>query len=501
MFLAAALCGMLLPMSFAYDIAEAVRSGQRSAVEVIQEALARADVAQTRLNAFITIAADEALSRAHAIDAKRAAGEPLGALAGVPIVVKDNICTKGIRTTAASRSLEHFIPPYNATVVARLEQADAIILAKSNLDEFGMGGSNENSAFGAARNPWNEAYVPGGSSGGSAAAVAAGVAPLALGTDTGGSVRQPAAFNGLVGFKPTYGSLSRYGVIAFASSLDQVGVLARSNRDVALAMQVMAGHDPYDATSLTETPPHFAEALEAENLQGLRVGIIKELSDEGNSPGVRQAFEHTCSRLQELGAELHNISMPNAKYGIAAYYLVAPAEASSNLARYDGTIYGLRSGDNRLGQAEVMQRTRAQGFGEEVRRRVLIGTYALSAGYYDAYYGKALKVRRVLANDFAKAFEHVDVLLTPTTPSPAYKLGQKASDPLAMYLDDIDTVLANLVGVGGISVPAGFAENNMPCGVEFLAPVMEDMRLLRVSAVLERHLGSDFAPLAPFASL
>jgi aspartyl-tRNA(Asn)/glutamyl-tRNA(Gln) amidotransferase subunit A len=485
----------MLSLMFAYEIAEAVRSGKKTAEEITREALAKADKVQRECNAFITIAHESALTRAKDLDARRAKGETLGALAGVPVVVKDNICTKGIKTTAGSKSLEHFIPPYNATVVERLESAGAIVIAKANLDEFGMGGSNENSAYGSAKNPWDTSRVPGGSSGGSAVAVATGVAPIALGTDTGGSVRLPAAFNGTIGFKPTYGRLSRYGVIAFASSLDQVGVLCRSSRDLALAMDVMGGHDAYDATSLQNDQPAFEHGLELP-LKGLKVGTVKELSGEGNSAGILAAMERTKQTLVNLGATVGEASLPTAPYGIATYYLVAPAEASSNLARFDGMVYSTRLGENKLGQADVMMKSRGATFGAEVRRRILMGTYALSAGYYDAYYGKALKVRRLIANDFEKAFKAFDLLMTPTGPSVAYKLGEKA-DPLAMYLMDIDTVLGNLIGLPAISVPAGLAEDNLPCGVHFFAPALQDEKLMGLVKGLEQAKGTTFTPLAP----
>jgi aspartyl-tRNA(Asn)/glutamyl-tRNA(Gln) amidotransferase subunit A len=483
----------MLALMFAHEIAEQVRSGQRSAEEVTREALAKAEAVQAKTNAFITIAHDYALAKARDLDAS--AEKSSSALAGVPVVIKDNICTKDILTTAGSKSLEGFIPPYSATVVERLERAGAVVIAKANLDEFGMGGSNENSAFGPAKNPWDTSRVPGGSSGGSAIAVATDVAPIALGTDTGGSVRLPAAFNGVIGFKPTYGRLSRYGVIAFASSLDQVGVICRSSRDLALTMDVMGGHDPHDATSLESDKPQFAEGLEG-SLQGLHIGIVKELSGEGNSQGILEALERTKKTLQSLGATVGEASLPTAPYGIATYYLVAPAEASSNLARFDAMVYSTRLGENKLGQAEVMMKSRGATFGKEVRRRILMGTYALSAGYYDAYYGKALKVRRLIAKDFEKAFTEFDLLMTPTAPSVAYKMGGKA-DPLAMYLMDIDTVLGNLVGLPAISLPAGTAENNMPCGVHFFAPALQDEKLVALAARLEHHAGTLFAPLAP----
>ncbi len=480
----------------AHKIAQEVCSGRVSAEEVVREALERAERVQKDLNAFLTVAHDAALEKARALDQKLASGDTLGPLAGVPIAVKDNICTAGIRTTAGSKSLETFVPPHSATVVARLEAAGAIVMAKTNLDEFGMGGSGENSAYGAMKNPWDSSKVPGGSSGGSAIAVSAGVVPLALGTDTGGSVRQPAAYTGLIGFKPTYGRLSRYGVVAFASSLDQIGVLCRSSQDLALAMDAASGHDPCEATSL-EVAPAFMEKLEANrSLEGLRVGVIQELSGEGNSAGIQRALERTAATLTSLGATIGEASIPNAPHGVAAYYLVGPAEASANLARFDAMLYSERVGENRSGQAEVMMRSRGEGFGPEVRRRILMGTYALSAGYYDAYYGKALKVRRLIADDFARAFETFDLLMTPTTPSTAYPLGKKSDDPLAMYLDDIDTVLANLVGIGAISIPAGTAEG-LPCGVQLFAPTLQDEKLVEVTARLERAAGETFSPVAP----
>lgn len=485
-------------MMFAYEIADAVRRKQQSVRSVVEGALARAETVQTKHNAFITIAHEHALARADALDNAISGGEDIGVLAGVPVVIKDNICTKGLRTTAGSTSLHAFVPPYSATVIERLEAAGAVIIAKANLDEFGMGGSCEHSLIGACSNAWDSTRIAGGSSGGSAVAVAAGVAPIALGTDTGGSVRRPAALNGVLGYKPTYGVLSRYGVIAFASSLDQVGVLARSNRDVALAMQVMAGRDSRDATSIAEPEVDFASALEDVDLTGVRIGVLQEMLGEGNSDGVRTAFASMMARLQDLGATVRDVSLPHSRHGVAAYYLVAPAEASSNLARYDGMIYSHRAGENALGQAEVMMRSRGQGFGEEVRRRVLIGTYALSAGYYDAYYGKALKVRRLIADDFTQAFEDVDLIATPTATAVAYKVGAKDDNPLSAYLDDISTVLANLAGIGALSVPAGRAEHDLPCGVQFHAPALADARLFKLSYALEQHQqDAHFAPLAP----
>ena len=484
---------MLSPMKFAHEIVADLKKGLYSVEKITQEALARAEAVQKDLNAFITMPTEQALERAKSLDKRLANGEDPGPLTGVPVVIKDNICTKGIRTTAASKSLEHFVPPYNATVIERLEHSGAIVIAKSNLDEFGMGGSNENSAFGPVKNAWNPDFVAGGSSGGSAVAVAAGVAPIAIGTDTGGSVRLPAAFNGVIGFKPTYGRLSRYGVIAYASSLDQVGVVCKSAKDLALVMNAMSGHDPQDSTSIQDYPQFYLPS--SDNLKGLRIGIIDELSAEGNTEGVLAALTKMKETLESLGASVSSVSLPTAPAGIAAYYLVAPAEASSNLARYDAMVYSSRLGENNQGQANVMMKSRGSTLGPEVRRRILMGTYALSAGYYDAYYGKALKVRRLIANDFEKAFANFDLLMTPTVPSTAYRFGEK-SDPLAMYLVDKDAVLANLVGLPAVSVPAGKAENDMPCGVQFLAPALQDEKLIGLTGVLEQALGESFAPLA-----
>jgi aspartyl-tRNA(Asn)/glutamyl-tRNA(Gln) amidotransferase subunit A len=472
-------------------IAREVRSGGRSALEVIDGALERA-AAKHDLNAFITLDESGARAAAARIDQLVGAGADPGPLAGVPVVVKDNILTEGLVTTAGSACLKDFVPPVDATVVKRLRDAGAVVIGKSNLDEFGMGSSNENSAFGPVVNPWNRGRVPGGSSGGSAASVAAGVVPLALGTDTGGSVRQPAAFCGVVGFKPTYGVLSRYGVIAFASSLDQVGVLTRSSADARLAMSVMAGGDPRDATSLLDAP----DFDEGEDIAGLRVGLVRELAGEGNSPETLEALARTISALEALGAEVADVELPHARHGVATYYLVATAEASSNLSRFDGTIYSARHGENALGQAQVMMRSRGLSMGLEVKRRILTGTYALSAGYYDAYYGKALRVRTLIAEDFARAFRSFGVLLTPTAPGPAFPLGSLRDDPLAMYLGDVDSCLANLAGLPAVSVPAGFSGEGLPCGAQLLGPPLADGRLLRVAAALERQAGASFAPVA-----
>ncbi len=508
---------MLGGMTSAWELAREVRAGRRSAAGVVENALRRAEAAAP-LNALLTVAADRARERARSVDATVAAGDDPGPLAGVPLVVKDNLCLEGVRTTAGSRSLEGFVPPYSATAVERLERAGAIVIAKANLDEFGMGSSNENSAFGPVRNPWDPERVPGGSSGGSAAAVAAGVVPLALGTDTGGSVRLPAAFCGVLGVKPTYGRVSRYGLIAYASSLDHIGVLSRSSRDAALALAVMAGVDARDGTSLeadtdalravaglaadgqSSAAPVAADGGGAGDLRGVRVAVVRELSGAGNASGVLQGLERTVAALRALGAEVVEASVPSVEHAVAAYYLVATAEASSNLARYDGMIYSTREGEDFEGQEAVMRRSRGLTLGREVRRRVLMGSFALSAGYYDAYYGKALKVRRVIADDLARAFEGADLLLTPTAPSAAYRLGEKVDDPLAMYLGDVCTCLANLSGLPAVSVPAGRTEEGLPTGVQLMAPALQEALLLRVSAALEARAGDAFAPLAPRAA-
>lgn len=496
-------------------IAAAVTSGEMRAADVVARSLERARAVQDRTNAFVTIADGPATARAEVVDRRVAAGEDLP-LAGVPVVVKDNMCTSGILSTAASRSLAGFVPPYSATVVVRLEAAGAIVVAKANCDEFGMGSSNENSAYGPVRNPWDESRVPGGSSGGSAVAVATGVAPIALGTDTGGSVRQPASFTGILGYKPTYGLLSRYGVMSYASSLDQVGVLARTTGDVRRVMEIMLGRDARDATSVdpgarlqaalrgVETRAGMRDAPgDRTPLAGLRVGIVAELAGDGNSPGVLAALGRTRSALQELGAIVVEVSLPHARYGVPTYYLIATAEASSNLSRYDGTIYGARVGEDAAGQAEATMATRGASLGPEVQRRVLMGTFALSAGYRDAYYGKALAVRRILADEIAAALGAVDVLLTPTAPSVAFGLGERVEDPLAMYVGDVDSCLANLAGIPAVSVPAGEGDDGLPCGVQFMAPALHDERLWRVAAALEGRADArgeaGFAPLAPTA--
>ncbi|OUZ11334.1 aspartyl/glutamyl-tRNA amidotransferase subunit A [Aeromicrobium sp. PE09-221] len=472
----------------AASIAEAFADGDTTSVEVTQAHLERIASVDERLNAFLHVDAEGALATAAEVDARRAAGEELPALAGVPIAVKDLINTAGQPTTAGSKMLEGWIPPYDATVVTRLRAAGLPILGKTNLDEFAMGSSNEHSAYGPARNPWDTSRIPGGSSGGSAAAVAGYEAPLALGTDTGGSIRQPGAMTGIVGVKPTYGGVSRYGVIAMASSLDQVGPMARTVLDAALLHEIVAGHDPMDSTSIERPVPPVVEAARRGDVTGLRIGVVRELGGEGFQPGVQSAFDRAVEQLAQSGAEIVEVGCPSFAHGIAAYYLVMPSEVSSNLARFDAMRYGLRTVPHQGASAEqVMAASRDAGFGDEVKRRIILGTYALSSGYYDAYYGSAQKVRTLIARDFEAAFEQVDVLVSPTAPTTAWKLGEKSDDPLSMYLEDIATIPANLAGVPGLSLPVGLAEDSgLPVGVQFLAPAMADDRLYNAAAALER---------------
>ena len=470
------------PLGSAASIAASVRAGDRSAREVIEVHLARIERAEPTVHAFNLVLADEARAAADAIDRRVAAGEDPGLLAGVPIALKDNLCTRGIPTTCSSRILEGWRPPYDATVVGLLDQAGAIAVGKTNLDEFAMGSSTENSAFGPTRNPHDPARVPGGSSGGSAAAVAAGFVPISLGSDTGGSIRQPAALCGVVGLKPTYGLVSRYGLIAFASSLDQIGPFSTTVADAALLLDVIAGHDPLDSTSIPEPVPSYTEALGA-GVSGLRIGLVTELMGEGIAPDVAARVREAAAALEAAGASVGEASIPAATYGLSAYYLIAPAEASSNLARYDGVRYGLRVDAPTTG--EMMTATRTAGFGAEVKRRIMLGTYALSAGYYDAYYGKALKVRTLIIRDFAAAYEQFDLLLSPTSPTTAFRFGDKTADPLSMYLNDVCTIPTNLSGDAAISVPFGSGDDAMPVGVQLLAPALGEVVMLRAAAVLE----------------
>lgn len=464
----------------AAQLARAVQSGETSPQQLLQRAQVRAQAAQP-LGALLSLN-DHAAQQAEAVARRVQAGENLP-LAGVPIVLKDNINLTGTRTTCASRILENYVSPYTATAAQRLLDAGAVVLGKANMDEFAMGSSTENSAYQPTLNPWDRERVPGGSSGGSAVVVAAGITPVSLGSDTGGSVRQPAALCGVYGFKPTYGRVSRYGLVAYASSLDQIGPFARSAEDLALLMNVVAGHDPHDATSL-HAPPQFAVGG-AETLRGLRVGVIRE-SLAGNTAGVEAALQNTLDALRGAGAVVGEVSLPALQYAIATYYLIAMPEASSNLARFDGMVYGVRQPADDVTRSMTL--TREQGFGKEVQRRIMIGTYALSSGYYDAYYSKAMKVRRLIADEFAEAFGQYDVLVTPTSPFPAFKRGEKTSDPLAMYAADVDTVAINLAGLPALSVPAGFEEvegQRLPVGVQFIAPALGDERLIALAGALE----------------
>jgi aspartyl-tRNA(Asn)/glutamyl-tRNA(Gln) amidotransferase subunit A len=472
---------MAQPGGTAIEIAAAVRSGERMARAVVEEHLAAIDRREAELHAFNTVLADEARAAADAIDETVAAGRDPGPLAGVPVALKDNMTTRGIPTTCSSRILEGWRPPYDGTVVERLRAAGAVVIGKTNLDEFAMGSSTENSAFGPTRNPHDPSRVPGGSSGGSAAAVAAGFAALGFGSDTGGSIRQPAALCGVVGVKTTYGIVSRYGLIAFASSLDQIGPFTHTVADAALAIEVIGGHDPNDSTSIPLPAPTLTATLE-DGVEGLRVGRITDLP-EGADADVLERVEEAFVALSDAGAKIVDVEVPAFTYGLTAYYLIAPAEASSNLARYDGVRYGLRM-DAPDTNAMYMA-TREAGFGDEVKRRIMLGTYALSAGYYEAYYGKALKVRRLIADDFARAYEHADVLLTPTSPSVAFELGDKTDNPLAMYLCDTYTIPSNLSGHPGMNVPFGTGTGGLPVGVQVLAPALGEATMFRVARTLE----------------
>jgi aspartyl-tRNA(Asn)/glutamyl-tRNA(Gln) amidotransferase subunit A len=474
----------------AAELAALIASGEASAAEVARDHLDRINAVDGSVKAFLHVDEDNVLAQARAVDARRAAGEPLGPLAGVPIAHKDVFTTKDMPTTCSSKILEGWRPPYDATITARLRDAGLVILGKTNMDEFAMGSSTENSAFGTTHNPWDLSKIPGGSSGGSSAAVAAYEAPLATGTDTGGSIRQPAAVTGLVGMKPTYGGSSRYGVIAFASSLDTPGPLARTVLDAALLHEAFSGHDPMDSTSIDRPVPPVVEAARRADVDGLRIGVVKEFGGEGYQPGVLARFRETVELLESLGAKVVEVSCPHFTYALPAYYLIAPSECSSNLARFDAMRYGLRVGDDGTRSAEeVMALTRAEGFGAEVKRRIMLGTYALSSGYYDAYYGKAQQVRTLIARDFDAAYEQVDVLVSPTTPTTAFAIGERADDPMAMYLADLCTIPSNLAGNAAISVPCGLAdEDGLPVGLQVMAPVLADDRVYRVGAAVEKAL-------------
>ena len=482
---------MDLVWASATELAEALGAGEVSSREITEALIGRADAVDPKLNAYLERTDERALSDAEAADQRRSKGEARSAYDGVPLGYKDIFVTRGITTTCGSKILENFVPPYDATVVTRCDAAGLPMLGKLNMDEFAMGSSTENSAFGPTRNPWDLDTVPGGSSGGSVAVVAAGAAPWAWGTDTGGSIRQPAALCGLVGVKPTYGLVSRYGMIAFASSLDQAGPITRSVKDAAALLQMAAGGDDMDSTCLKEPVPNYLDGIER-GIEGMRIGVVKEFQGEGSQPGVRARVDEALTRLEKLGAELQEVSMPSFEHGISAYYLIAPAEASSNLARYDGVRYGYRAtGDDIV---QMMSRTREEGFGAEVKRRIMLGTYALSAGYYEAYYGKAQKVRTLITRDFERAYEDVDLIVSPTSPTTAFKIGERTDDPLAMYLSDIYTVPVNLAGNAAVSIPCGLSDDGLPVGFQIIAKSLDERTMFRAAYALEQELGFDERP-------
>ena len=457
---------------------------ERTAEEIARETLEHIETVEPKVKAFLTITADRALATAKEVDAKIAAGESIGMLEGIPLGIKDNMCTKGIKTTCASQILANFVPPYESTVTQKLKDAGAVFVGKTNLDEFAMGGSTENSSFQTTANPWDLSRVPGGSSGGSAAAVAAGECVVSLGSDTGGSIRQPASLCGVVGLKPTYGLVSRFGLVAFGSSLDQIGPFSRTVEDSAILLNAIAGHDPNDATSLKVDIPDYTQYLQPELKKGLKIGIITETFGEGVDPVVAETVKGAIAKLEELGAEVKEISCPRFRYGIAAYYIIAPSEASANLARYDAVRYGIRQESDNL--LEMYTNTRAAGFGAEVKRRIMIGTYVLSAGYYDAYYLKAQKVRTLIKQDFDRAFEDVDILVAPTAPTTAFKAGDKTTDPLSMYLLDLMTIPVNLAGLPGISIPCGFDSQSLPIGLQLISNVLREDVLFHTAHAYEQ---------------
>lgn len=474
-------------MSAIRELHQQLTSKERSAVEIAQAQLDQAEAIEPKLRSFVSLTPEKALAQAQRVDAKIAAGEAIGLLAGIPVALKDNLCTQGIRTTCSSKMLEHFVPPYESTATARLDAAGAVFVGKTNLDEFAMGGSTENSAFHTTANPWDITRVPGGSSGGSAAAVAGGQAPIALGSDTGGSIRQPASFCGIVGLKPTYGLVSRFGLVAFASSLDQIGPFGRTVEDAAILLGAIAGHDPKDATSLNIKIPDYTQFLKKETklpLKGRTIGIIQETFGDGLAPEVSHSVNAAIEQLKALGADIKTVSCPKFSYGVSAYYIIAPCEASANLARYDGVRYGLRSEEPNL--ISMYNKTRAEGFGDEVKRRIMIGTYALSAGYYDAFYLKAQKVRTLIKQDFDRAFEEVDVLVSPTVPTTAFKTGANTDDPLSMYLLDLMTIPANMAGLPGMSLPCGFDADGLPIGLQIISNVLREDLLFEVGYAYEQ---------------
>ncbi|HPF76027.1 MAG TPA: Asp-tRNA(Asn)/Glu-tRNA(Gln) amidotransferase subunit GatA [Phycicoccus elongatus] len=481
-----------LTRASAAELADLMARGETTSREITTALLQRTEAVDGAVHSYLHVDRDGALATADAVDRRRAAGETLHALAGVPIAVKDVMTTTGLPTTCGSRILQGWVPPYDATVVARIKAAGLPILGKTNMDEFAMGSSTEHSAYGPSHNPWDLDRIPGGSGGGSSSVLASFQAPLATGTDTGGSIRQPAAVTGTVGTKPTYGGVSRYGLIALASSLDQAGPCARTVLDTAMLHELMAGHDPLDSTSIDAPVPPIVEAARRADVRGMRIGIVRELTGEGFQAGVQQRFDEAVQHLVDAGAEVVEVSCPSFTYALATYYLILPSEASSNLAKFDAMRYGLRVAPRDVDDPsaeQVMAATRDAGFGDEVKRRIILGTYALSSGYYDAYYGSAQKVRRLIADDFASAFERADVLVSPTAPTTAFRLGAKIDDPLAMYLNDIATIPANLAGIPGMSVPSGLAdEDGLPAGFQILAPAMADDRLYAVGAALEQRL-------------
>ncbi len=482
----------------AAQMADALAKGETTSVELTQAHLDRVAAVDGQIKAFLHVDTEGALAQAKDVDARRAKGEKLSPIAGIPLALKDVLAQKGVPTTAGSKILQGWRPPYDSTVVSKLKSAGVVIMGKTNMDEFAMGSSTENSGYGPTFNPWDLTRTPGGSSGGSAAAVSSFEAPLAIGSDTGGSIRQPAALTGIVGVRPTYGAVSRFGLIAYSSSLDQAGPFGRTVLDTALLHEVMAGHDPKDATSINAPVPEVVNAAKNGDVKGMKIGVIKQLQGEGYQQGVQTRFDESLQVLASLGAEIVEVDCPSFEYALAAYYLIAPSECSSNLARFDAMRYGLRTGDVDGASAEaVMSATRNAGFGREVKRRIILGTYALSSGYYDAYYGSAQKIRTLIIQDYAKAFAKADVLVSPTAPTTAYKIGEKVDDPMAMYLGDVATIPVNLAGICGMSLPAGLAdEDSLPVGFQIMAPAMQDQRLYQAGAALEAALLSKWgAPI------
>jgi aspartyl-tRNA(Asn)/glutamyl-tRNA(Gln) amidotransferase subunit A len=476
----------------AAEMAKALAAKEISSVDLTKAHLDRIAEVDSQVKAFLHVDADGALAQAQVVDAKIASGQTLSPLAGVPLALKDVLTQQGVPTTAGSKILQGWRPPYDSTVVAKLKAAGVVIVGKTNMDEFAMGSSTENSGYGPTFNPWDLSRTPGGSSGGSAAAVSAYETPIAIGSDTGGSIRQPAALTGIVGVRPTYGAVSRFGLIAYSSSLDQAGPFGRTVLDTALLHEIISGHDPKDATSINAPVPAVVHAARNGDVKGVKIGVIKQLQGEGYQKGVQARFDESLQTLASLGAEIVEVDCPSFEYALAAYYLIAPSECSSNLARFDAMRYGLRTGDGQGASAEsVMSKTRDAGFGREVKRRIILGTYALSSGYYDAYYGSAQKIRTLIIQDYAKAFTQADVLVSPTAPTTAYKIGEKVDDPMAMYLGDVATIPVNLAGICGMSLPAGLAdEDNLPVGFQIMAPAMQDQRLYQVGAALEAALNS-----------